>query len=157
MAFFDNVVNKLTSSSQTVVQKTKDLTELTKLTAQVNDAEKKINDLYYKLGFEVYKAHREEPLEAGAEYFAQITELHQQIAALKAQMPTLNSAAVCPKCGAKVSKDMVFCSGCGYKLNGEPAPVQAPVAGKVCSKCGAPLSEGMLFCMSCGNKVEEQA
>ena len=112
MAFFDNVVNKLTSSSQTVVQKTKDLTELTMLTAQVNDAEKKINDLYYKLGFEVYKAHREEPLEAGAEYFAQITELHQQIAEFKEQMSALNPAPVCPSCGARVSKDMIFCSGC---------------------------------------------
>ena len=157
MAFFDNVKNKLTATSQTVVQKTKDLTELTKLPAQVSDAEKKINDLYYKLGFEVYKAYREEPLEVGAEYFAQITELHQQITAFKAQMPALNSAAVCPSCGAKVSKDMVFCSGCGRKLDPEPAPVQAPVTGKVCSKCGAPVGEGMLFCMSCGNKVEEQA
>ena len=152
MAFFDHVKSKLTSTSQTVVQKTRDLTELTKLTAQVNEAEKKINDLYCKLGFEVYKAHREEPLEAGAAYFAQITELHQQIAEFKEQMSALNPAPVCPSCGARVSKDMIFCSGCGYRLNVEPDPV----TGRVCSKCGAPLTDSMLFCTSCGNKVDEQ-
>lgn len=157
MAFFDNVKSKLTSTSQTAVQKAKDLTELTKLTAQVNDAEKKINDLYYKLGFEIYKAYREEPLETGAEHFAQITQLHQQIADYKAQMAALNNTSVCPNCGARVNKDMVFCSGCGSRLNVAEAPAAAPQTGKVCSKCGAPLADDMLFCMSCGNKVEEQA
>lgn len=156
MAFFDNMKTKLTNTSQTAVQKAKDLTELTKLNAQISEAEGKINDLYYKLGFEIYRTYREEPLETGAEFFAQITELHQQIADCKAQIAAINHANTCPNCGAKVSKGMVFCSGCGSRLPVAETPAAAPAAGKVCSKCGAPLADDVVFCTLCGQRVGEQ-
>lgn len=155
MAFFDNMKKMVTETSQNAVQKTKDLTAVTRLNAQIGEAENKINNLYYKLGFEIYRAYREEPLEAGAEQIAQITELHKVIADCKAQIATINQASLCPQCGAKVSKGMAFCSSCGFKLPAEEAkqPAEEAKQVKVCSKCGTEIIGNDPFCTVCGNNL----
>lgn len=149
MAFFDQMKNKLTATSQSAVQMAKDLTETTRLNGQVNEAEKEINELYRKLGFEVYQAYREEPIPAGAELIAQLNELHEKVEALKAQIQTINKASLCPACGAKISKGMVFCSSCGCRL---PEAEEKQVV--LCANCGGVLEEDALFCTNCGTRVE---
>lgn len=156
MAFFDNMKSKLTATSQTAVQKAKDLTEITRLNSQINDAEGKINDLYYKLGFEIYRAYREAPLAEGAELIAQISQLHQNIADYKAQIQTINHANVCPNCGGKVNKGMAFCSSCGFKLPVEEKPVEEEKQKILCASCGAEIAEDASFCTSCGIRLDAE-
>lgn len=156
MAFFDNVKSKLTATSQTAVQKTKDLTAVTRLNAQINETENKINDLYYKLGFEIYRAYRDEPLEEGAELIAQISDLHQEIAGCKAQIMAINHASLCPNCGAKVSKGMVFCSKCGSKLPAEEAPAEETAQARTCPGCGNEVADDVSFCTNCGTPLTEE-
>lgn len=151
MAFFDQMKNKLTATSQSAVQKAKDLTETSRLNGQVNEAEKEINELYRKLGYEIYLAYRKEPLAEGAELIAQISELHDRVEELKNQIQTINRASLCPECGAKISKGMVFCSSCGCKL---PAAEEKQAA--VCANCGAELEHGALFCTGCGTRVKTE-
>ena len=68
-----------------------------------------------------------------------------------AQIKALSAADTCPQCGAKISKGMVFCSGCGNKLaEEEPATEQV----SFCGNCGAPISGGAAFCTACGQKIE---
>lgn len=151
MAFFDQMKNKLTATSQSAVQKAKDLTETTRLNGQVNEAGKEINELYRKLGFEIFQAYRENPMPEGAELIAQLNELHEKVEALKAQIQAINKANLCPQCGAKITKDMVFCSGCGCKL-----PEVEEKQPRLCAGCGAVLEEDALFCTNCGSRVEAE-
>lgn len=154
MAFFDQMKSKLTATSQSAVQKAKDLTETTRLNSQVNEAEKEINELYRKLGFEIYKAYREAPLSEGEELIAQLNELHDKVEALKTQIQTINRASLCPECGAKISKGMVFCSSCGCKLPEAEEKPQEEKQTALCANCGAVLEDGALFCTDCGTRVE---
>ena len=153
MAFFDEMKNKLAATSQSAVQKAKDLTETTRLNSQVNETEKEISALYRQLGFVIYQAHRDDPIPEGAELIARIGELHGKVEELKAQIQNINRASHCPTCGAKISKGMVFCTSCGSKL---PVVEEAPQEEKNvarCTACGTALEEGSLFCTNCGTKV----
>lgn len=152
MAFFDKVKQSFEKTSQNVQQKTKDVTNVARLNAQISDAERKINDLYYKLGYEVYKAYREEPLEAGAVQIGEINYLHKVISDSKAQIAAINQENQCPKCGARISKDMLFCGGCGFKL--PVVEVEQP-AKPACPACGAEIADGSVFCGSCGHRLIE--
>ena len=142
---------KLSQAGQSTAQKAKDLSELAKLNAMVSGAEKQITELYGKIGYEVCRAYRDEPLPEAADLMEQVKELHQSIENWRQQIKALSSSAVCPQCGAKLSKGMAFCSQCGCKL---PAAAQ-PAAGqtKFCSSCGAPVAADAAFCPSCGQKV----
>lgn len=153
MALFDNMKNKISAAGQTTVQKAKDLTEISKLNNAISGAEARVRELYTTVGYEVYRAYYEKPLPEVAELIAEITQLHQKIEECKAQIDAINEVKTCPQCGGKVSKDMVFCGNCGFKLPAEePAPVEEAKPA-FCGVCGAPINPGAVFCTNCGNKV----
>ena len=104
-----------------------------------------------QIGYEVYCAYCNAPLPEVAELIQQVTDLHQTIEACKAQIKAINTADTCPQCGAKISKGMAFCSGCGHKLIAEEAPVAERAS--FCSNCGAQISADSMFCTSCGQKI----
>ncbi len=153
MAFFDNVKGKLTQASQTTVQKAKDISEIAKLNTQVLGAEKQINELYGKLGYEVYCAFSKEPLPQVEELINQLNDLHANINSWKEQIKAISAVETCPQCGAKLGKDMMFCSNCGHKLAPTPEVEVAPVETAFCSNCGASVPADAAFCTSCGNKM----
>lgn len=51
----------------------------------------------------------------------------------------------CPKCGANLATDALFCTNCGTKI-AQPK--------KVCPNCGARMKEDALFCEVCGTRIE---
>lgn len=86
--------------------------------------------------------------------------------------------SVCPKCGAPVEPDQIFCVNCGTKLEEEAAEqteiisdilndIQSEEREKaadkeidgpeenVCPRCGAPVEEDQGFCIICGAKLEK--
>lgn len=154
MAFFDNVRGKLNQAGQTTVQKAKELSEIAKLNAAIAAAERQINDLYGKLGYEVYCAYNENPLPEVEELMNQLKELHQNIENCRVQIKEITAVDTCPNCGARISKDMIFCSGCGSKLEvPQPEVVEEAQTAAFCGACGAELAPGAIFCTNCGNKV----
>lgn len=154
MAFIDNMKNKLSQVSQTTVQKAKDLSEIAKLNVTVSGAEKQIDGLYRQIGAEIYKAYCEAPLPEVAELIAQITELYQTVNTCKEQIKTLSNADTCPQCGAKISKGMAFCSGCGYKIS-EEEQANSAERSSFCTGCGAAITSDSAFCTSCGKKIDK--
>lgn len=149
MAFFDSMKSKLTTTSQTAVQKAKELTEITRLNGRISDAEYQIEELYRALGQEIYQAYREAPLSVGTELIGRINDLNDDIAEYKAQIQAINQANLCPACGARISKGMLYCSSCGAKL-----PVQESKPVRRCSGCGEVLEDGVMFCPACGTRAE---
>lgn len=152
MDFINNMRDRLSQASQLTVQKAKDLSELAKLNSAISNAEKQINELYGKIGYKIYCTYYDSPLPEVSDLISQVTKLHQSIETCKMQIKAINSANSCPQCGAKISKDMAFCSGCGYKLISTEQPANTEPT-LFCSNCGAPISSGSIFCTSCGQKI----
>ena len=98
------------------MQKAKDLSEITKLNMAVSESETKINEIYSEIGYKVYCAYRENPLEEVKEEIGQIRELEEAMEACKLQIQAINAMNSCPRCGAKIKPEMMFCSSCGMKL-----------------------------------------
>lgn len=151
MAFIDNMRDKLNQASQYTVQKAKNLSEVARLNSAISTAEKEINELYGKIGYEIYRAYCDAPQPEVADLIQQVAGLHDLIEASREQIKTINGADTCPQCGAKISKGMVFCSGCGNKLVTEEAPAAEKTS--FCSNCGAQISAESMFCTSCGQKI----
>ncbi len=162
MDFISNMRGKLSLASQNTVQKAKDFSEIAKLNSTISSLEKQLNELYEKIGYEIYHAYKDSPLPEVSTYFAQATDICQLIETCKEQIKTINSIELCPKCGTKINKDMLFCSECGFKLDQEEVtedktPNESSAEKLVCASCGEILSDTAIFCSSCGQKVEASA
>ena len=150
MAIYDNLKDKLSQTSQSAVSRVKDLSETMRLNTEIGDIENQINDLYSKIGYEVYIAYKDKPLPEVEGMIAEISELHNRIEESKLLIQAMQSANTCPACGNKIKPGMAFCSSCGAKLPEAAAPERAAF----CSQCGAPAVDGADFCMSCGAELE---
>lgn len=151
MAIYDNLKDKLSQTGQTAVSRVKDLSETVRLNTEIGDFENQINDLYCKMGYEVYVAYKDNPIEEIKDLISQVTELHERIDESKQLIQAMQASNTCPKCGNRIKVGMIFCSSCGTKL---PESVITEEKAAFCSKCGAPVVGDADFCMSCGEKIE---
>ena len=60
------------------------------------------------------------------------------------------SVPTCPKCGAEIKSDSLFCTSCGTKIEKPKEKVERP---SFCPYCGSKLNADSAFCSNCGNKV----
>lgn len=116
MSFFDDLGKKVSRATQTVTQKGKELAEITKLNFSVSEEEKKIDDNYTKIGklFVQKIGDRSE-----GEFLPLVNEIkasEEKISQLKAQINAIRGTAICEKCGAALTDEAVFCTGCGAKV-----------------------------------------
>ena len=154
MAIYDNLKDKLTQTSQSAVSRVRDLSETVRLNTEIGDIENQINDLYCKMGYEIYVAYKDRPIEEVKGLISEVTELHERIEESKQLIQAMQAVNTCPNCGNRIKPGMIFCSSCGTKLP-ESEEVEEPVErAAFCSKCGAPIVGDASFCMSCGEKLE---
>lgn len=140
--------------------------EKLKLKNQINEINKRRQQLAAQLGASLYDATKDNAeLRQGREaLFDGIAACDAERAAAQAKIDELDAMAQaatvaaatykCAVCGATMAGGDLFCSGCGApaekaKASSAPAP-----SGPACASCGAPMGEGDMFCMSCGAKVE---
>ncbi len=154
MGFFDDLTKKVSSASQSAVQKGKNVVDIQKINSQINDANKTVTDIYLQLGKAYYDNNKDNASEADAALFAEITRQNALIADLENQKRVLKGIAVCPNCGAEIPNTQKFCSNCGAPIPQAEAASAQP-AGKVCPTCGEPVEEGQKFCSKCGSSIEQ--
>ncbi|MBQ8280876.1 MAG: zinc ribbon domain-containing protein [Lachnospiraceae bacterium] len=152
MAFFEDLGRKISETSQSAAQKTKNLAEVTKLNGQVSDLNKSITSFYVEIGKMYYDKTKEAPEEEFAGLFAQITEAEAKIEETKEQIRVIKGIAVCPNCNAEVPMGQKFCSNCGNQIRTE-AQVAEEAGKKVCSVCGAEANADQKFCSKCGGQL----
>ena len=117
MEFFEQLGKKISSTSQSAVQKTKDFADTTKLNSAISDKEKKISSLCLSLGQAYYEDHKEETTSRYSETIKQINDLYAEINENKEKIKQIKGIVKCPKCGADVETDDSFCSVCGTKVD----------------------------------------
>ncbi len=153
MAFFDDIGKKISEAGQGAVKKTQKMADSVKLNGLIGDEEKKIQELYARLGAAYYEKHREDAEEEFVSYIREINETRKKLEEYKLQQMKLKGNSLCPHCGAEISTKSTFCSSCG-----QPIPHEEPKPeGPVCSNCGNVLEPGSLFCTYCGQRIEPAA
>ncbi len=155
MAFFDDISKKITDVTSSAAQKTRDMTEISRLNSAVNEEEAKINNAYLQIGRLYCANHSNDCEESFAIFVNAVKESEKRIADIKAQIRDIKGIVTCPTCGENVSLNVAFCSNCGT-----PTPKPAPTANSntvICPQCGNAVAKGMRFCTSCGFRMPEMA
>lgn len=113
MGFFDELQGKLVKGSKAVAVKGKEVADITKLKVQISAEERKLDDLYAKIGKAFYEANPGSQIYA--EEFAQITASLKTIAECKDEIIRRKGVVVCSECGAENPAGASFCNVCGAK------------------------------------------
>lgn len=140
MSLWDNITQKAAAVTDKAVHQAKNFTEQVKLRNQISEAQSTITDCYTQIGKQYAAAHSEDFDEAYAPMMAAIAGANRQIASLQEQLRDLKEVALCPKCGAEVSKDASYCGACGAEMP-KPAPVEAEVVTDDAPAEDAPVAE----------------
>lgn len=154
MAIFSDLSKKISATSQNVVQKAKGMADITSLKVQISDENKKIEKYYHSLGKLYYDLEHDAPLPELQELVALIRSSYYKIDEINAAISAIENIKTCPVCGAPLEEDMLFCVGCGTRIEkpeGE-APAANAVEMKFCVNCGAKIPKAASFCTKCGAK-----
>lgn len=152
MAFFDDLGKKLTSVSQTAVQKTKDVADIAKINAEISELERTVNHLYVQIG-KLYVAKHTADYESDfTGMIGSVIEAERKIAECRQRIQDIKGIIRCEKCGADIPVSAAFCSFCGA-----PSPQSAASANaqnlEKCASCGAMIPRGTRFCTACGKPM----
>lgn len=164
MAFFDDLGKKITQAGQTTIQKTKEMADVARMNSYISDEEKKINNFYLEIGKRYVSLHTEDFEGDYADMINGIRESEEKIKSYQKELEELKGVKKCPKCGAEVKNDALFCSICGEKMPQEEPEiiVDAQViedkeateeTKKFCGNCGKEVNADAAFCPECGTKL----
>lgn len=159
MAFFDQLGQKLTQTSQGAVKKTRDMAEVVRLNSAISEETKRIEAAYREIG-RLYCEHcasQNDPVFQTAVAEVQLAET--SIREMRDTISRLKGILTCPGCGAELSAGSVFCPNCGAKQPEPPAPPVEPVeeSAIVCPNCGTEMPMGVSFCTNCGSRLAPPA
>lgn len=151
MTFFDEIGKRMSEAGQKTIQKTKELSDTTRLNSMISDEEKSINNNYFQIGKLYVSNHQDNYEESFADMISAINESELKIHEYRKQIQDIKGVQRCAKCGAEVSRNAAFCSSCGTTM-----PKQAIDAENFikCQNCGAVVKRGMRFCTACGKPME---
>ncbi len=118
MDFFDNVKNAVESAAQTVVKKSGEAIEYSKIKYSMYDTTNSVKSLYSKIGEAVYKSYKSgSPLDEDIkDLCAEIDALGVKLDDLADQLGGIRASVKCPSCGKNVKDECTYCPYCGGKL-----------------------------------------
>lgn len=150
MAVFKRFGDQMARAGQKTMQKTKALTELTRLNAVIEDAEQVVREQYAEIGRLYASLHADDYEAPFTAAFALIKQAQNDANEARQQINRIKGLRSCPNCGCDCDRDAVFCSACGAQL-AQPEPSYT-----CCPHCGTPMAPDARFCSSCGLPVEAQ-
>ena len=153
MALFDNLGKKLTEAGQTAVQKTKEMTDITRISGAISEEEKKIHNAYYQIGKLYTVLHSKDCEDDFAGMIQSVKDAETKIRDYRRQIQDIKGVVRCEKCGAEVSNSAAFCSACGNSM--PKVEIVAETNLIKCDGCGALIEKNMRFCTSCGKPLKD--
>lgn len=145
---FESVGKTINDASQSVVNKSKEISDISRLNSLISEEQRKIEGLYSLIGKKYFEVHPDSTEEGFSEMVSTIKASLAQLETYRENLQVLKGVRVCPHCGVEIALNAMFCSSCGNKL--EPIVVQNS---SVCSNCGAQLAPGAKFCGNCSHPV----
>ena len=142
MAFFDEIGKSISGAGQSAVKQAKEVAEITRISAVINENRSRITDINKQLGEQYFSLHAEDPEDGLAELVNEEKRNISENEELQEQLIILRGQQKCPSCGTILSKDALFCASCGSKI--------VPKGMKECPQCGKMMKEDSAFCTQCG-------
>ncbi|MCI8713018.1 MAG: zinc ribbon domain-containing protein [Ruminococcus sp.] len=152
MAFMDDIGKKIGMAGQTAAQKAMVMTDVARLSADIAEEEKKIDNVYVQVGKLYISMHAEEWDKEFDGMVAAIRESEFRIKSYRERIQTIKGVVRCERCGAEVANTAAFCNACGAAM---PRKVQMASQEnvRICPKCGTRIGADNLFCTECGQKL----
>lgn len=130
------------------------MADISNLKKCISEEEEKIEKNYQKLGKLYYELKGNEPESELEELVAFIHNSFDKIDKMNEEIAELENVQKCPVCGTPLESDMIFCVGCGTKIewpDTTPYDPQMPET-KFCINCGTRIPRDANFCTKCGAK-----
>lgn len=152
MALFDLMGKRATEATAKAVQKTKDISEVTRLNALIAEEERKVDQIYSRLGRRYVSIHGEENEEAFADLREAVSQEEEKIRRYRLQIMEIKGIRQCEECGRESPRDALFCCYCGLPL---PKLEEIVIDEDMvkCGQCGAMMGKDMNFCTACGSRI----
>jgi predicted amidophosphoribosyltransferase len=153
---FENIGKAFADVGNSIKKGTQSFSETVSLNSRIDECKKELDNCFLQLGHNFYEKNRTSVPEEYKGIFDNIDLLNRTIIQCQDQIKVIKGIRQCPKCGADVAANVMFCGNCGYSMPPAQAAKPAP-SGPVCPSCGAPLEPDALFCTSCGAKLQAAA
>ena len=152
MGLFEDFGKKVKDAGQKSVQKTREISEISRINTLISQAESDMYRIYYSIGKTYVSLHRDDSEEALKSMVSSVINLESEKEEYKKQIQLIRGIRLCSHCGAELLNGSQFCSSCGV-----PVPkIQKPQYSDDdirCDSCGAMVKMGMRFCTSCGSPL----
>ncbi len=117
MDIIENIKGTITETGKKAVKKTKELAEIAKLTSEIEDTKKLINDVFSEMGKKYFELYGNKEIDAEFSVnIATVKNLTERIEALSKERMQLRGMKMCSKCGKGIKDDFEFCPYCGTTL-----------------------------------------
>lgn len=157
MAFFDDLQSRILQAGDAAAQKTKELTETSRLRAAITSENKAIQETYSQIGQVYFTKFADDPDPDLANLCQRILEAKQNIQKYEEQILNIKNEIECSNCHARLPKGTVFCNQCGARLSydgtAQPSAEQSAPSVCYCPECGSPNDPATNFCTECGSKL----
>ncbi len=118
-----DIKNSAEKLAKGTIDTSKKMAEKAKIKRSISQAESTLNATYIEIGKKYEELYGNKGETEFAQMLAVIADARAQIAAARADLAAIDSAAICDNCGKYVQEGQKFCPHCGTKQAKEPAPV----------------------------------
>ena len=125
MAFFDDLGKMISAKGHQVANKTKELTEITKLTARISDLQRKNDNIYRLIGKMYVDNFGSNPENMFKDAIHSVMENQKKIVVCREEIKILKGIRKCSSCGADVHAGSQFCSKCGARVEDDDVVADA--------------------------------
>ena len=113
MKFFEDLGATFGNGAKVVADKTKELSTVASIKAQIGKAEATLGKLYKDLGKAYYEEHKDST--AYGEQVSEVSAVIAKIEALNMKLTATQGGKLCGTCGEVIDKGSAFCPKCGAK------------------------------------------
>lgn len=150
MSLFDKMTNAIGSAGKDVAKKAKEVSEVSRCTAAIEEHKQHLQNLYLEIGKYLCENRIKDMEEPYASWFSEVDENLNRISEIEEKRRTLKGIEICQNCGAELKKDANFCNVCGGRV--QRLTIEERL--EKCPNCGAAVNADENFCSKCGTKIE---
>ena len=119
MDFFQRLGNTLSNTGKDIAEKTKKMSDTSKLNHEITKQQEAINRTYSQIGKLYFENYADLDYPDLKELCDSIKEANNKIEEYKQQIIQIKGLTNCPNCNKEVATSAAFCASCGYKLKEE--------------------------------------
>lgn len=150
MGIINNIDRKISEYGYGVMKKTKDISDIAKVSGEIKELENERDKCLMQLGEWFLQQAKEEKLfdnEESKTFIEKIKDIDENLDTLKKRLSLLKGGKICQHCKAENEMNALFCNKCGVQFPKMEATME------FCTNCGTEISQGQKYCVRCGKQL----